>query len=83
MVGIYGYQSNEDKKLIRLIGAANTNSKYLFIMDARPKANAIGNKVTGAGYEKDYENCILQFMNIQNIHEMRASFGRLFNLVSR
>lgn len=42
----------------------------LFILDARPKVNAIANKANGGGYE-DYPNCELEFQNIQNIHVMR------------
>ena len=38
--------------------------------------------MTGAGYEKDYENCVVEFLNIQNIHEMRNSFIRFSNLVT-
>jgi myotubularin-related protein 1/2 len=45
------------------------------------KANALGNQVTGAGWEKDYENCIVQFMNIENIHEMRNSWTKLSNII--
>ncbi|CAF5090565.1 unnamed protein product, partial [Rotaria magnacalcarata] len=58
---------------------ANTNlnkGSELFILDARPKVNAIANKAQGGGYE-DYPECGLEFQNIQNIHVMRESLNKL------
>lgn len=34
-----------------MITATNDMSEWLYICDARPKANAFGNRVAGAGYE--------------------------------
>lgn len=48
----------------------------LFIIDARPKVNAIANKANGGGYE-DYPDCELEFQNIQNIHIMRERYKKI------
>lgn len=82
LVGLSIQTCAEDKKLINLIRATNPYGENLYIIDARPKANAIGNQlVQGAGWERDYEQCVVQFMNIENIHEMRTSFTKLLSLV--
>eukprot|EP01090_Pellita_catalonica_P023734 TRINITY_DN9933_c0_g1_i1.p1 TRINITY_DN9933_c0_g1~~TRINITY_DN9933_c0_g1_i1.p1 ORF type:complete len:726 (+),score=99.52 TRINITY_DN9933_c0_g1_i1:348-2525(+) len=51
----------------------------LYFMDARPKVNAMVNKLKGAGYESisAYENCEIRFLDIDNIHAMRKSFKKL------
>lgn len=64
-----------------LMEIANTNTRSnsrLFILDARPKVNAIANKANGGGYE-DYSNCDFEFHNIQNIHVMRECLNKLFS----
>jgi hypothetical protein len=57
----------------------NSNSN-LFILDARPKVNAIVNKPNGGGYE-NYSECELEFQNIQNIHVMRESLHKLHSII--
>ena len=49
----------------------------LHIVDARPYLNALANCTTGGGYENEkyYVNCKLSFMNIENIHVMRETWG--------
>jgi myotubularin-related protein 1/2 len=60
---------------------APSNGEKLMIVDLRPRANAEANRVIrGAGYEKNYKDCELQFLNIANIHVMRASFSKLMEL---
>ena len=81
LVGWNG-QSDDDQRLITQMRLANPSAEFFYILDARPKANAMGNQVAGAGWEKGYSNCVVQFMNIENIHEMRSSFNKLFNIVS-
>lgn len=51
-------------------------AKISYIVDARPKVNARANKVAGKGYEHSsyYPNCRILFMNIHNIHKVRASY---------
>ena len=54
----------------------------LLIADARPKINAIANKLKGKGYENTStykeENIELKFMGIGNIHVMRNSQRKIF-----
>jgi len=52
-------------------------------VDARPKVSAIGNVLgpTQGGYEHDYKNTEVRFLNIENIHNMRESWVSLFGLL--
>lgn len=46
----------------------------------RPRANAVANQVQGMGYENTdtyYKDCILEFLNIPNIHVMRESLNKM------
>ncbi len=52
----------------------------MFILDARPKVNAIANKPNGGGYE-NYPDCELEFQSIQNIHVMRESLHKLYSSI--
>ena len=64
-------KSPDDIDYLREIANTNVDPKArLFILDARPKVNAIVNKANGGGYE-DYQDCDLEFHNIHNIHVMR------------
>lgn len=75
-------KNKEDHDLINSILKTNQNKKNLIIIDLRPRANAEANRLAkGAGYEKNYENCELKFMNIHNIHVMRASFLKVIDLI--
>jgi hypothetical protein len=67
-------KNQDDIDFLHEIADANVNqgSKF-FILDARPKVNAIANKANGGGYE-DYPDCELEFHNIQNIHVMRERY---------
>lgn len=49
-----GKRSREDERYIQLIMDANAQAHKLFIMDARPSANAIANKAKGGGYVEFY-----------------------------
>ena len=53
-----------------------------YILDSRPKANAVGNQALGGGYEdtSQYENCQLMFLNIPNIHYIRDSLQKVLSL---
>ncbi|KAG9406972.1 hypothetical protein AC1031_001606 [Aphanomyces cochlioides] len=55
----------------------------LYIIDCRHQTSAYGNIALGAGFEiaEYYNNVPLLFMNIENIHSMRDSIRRLFELV--
>jgi uncharacterized membrane protein len=53
----------------------------VYIMDARPRINAVANQLKGLGYEKGYEKCSINFLNIQNIHKMREAENKLRKLM--
>eukprot|EP00727_Mastigamoeba_balamuthi_P011806 m51a1_g7248 hypothetical protein (1280) ;mRNA; r:130275-135432 len=79
-VGWSGSRSNTDEEYVEMVRATNTtNPKTLWILDSRPKANAVGNRARGGGYEDTacYPNCILEFEGIANIHAMRESYAKL------
>lgn len=79
LVGVGGKRSREDERYIQLIMDANAQSHKLFIMDARPMANAVANKAKGGGYESEdaYQNSEVIFLDIHNIHVMRESLRKL------
>ncbi|XP_059047434.1 myotubularin-related protein 2 [Achroia grisella] len=82
LVGVSGKRSREDERYVQLIMDANAQGNKLFIMDARPSANAIANKAKGGGYESEdaYQNAELVFLDIHNIHVMRESLRKLKEL---
>ncbi|XP_029644178.1 myotubularin-related protein 2 isoform X1 [Octopus sinensis] len=79
LVGVTGKRNKEDEQYIQMIMDANAQSHKLFIMDARPSANAMANKAKGGGYENEdaYHNAELIFFDIPNIHVMRESLRKL------
>jgi len=42
----------------------------------------MANRTTGGGYENDdnYRDCEISFLNIQNIHVMRESLRKIFDM---
>jgi len=76
--GING-RSPEDEKYINCILGANPGSKFVYIVDTRPKINAMYNRAAGKGYEAEafYPNTKFVFKGIENIHVMRDSLGKL------
>lgn len=82
LVGVAGKRSAADEKYIQMIMDANAQSHKLYIMDARPQANAIANKARGGGYESEetYPNSEISFLDIPNIHVMRESYRKLKDL---
>ncbi|CAH8483813.1 unnamed protein product [Dicrocoelium dendriticum] len=79
-VGVQGRRSAADEELVRQIRTANANANNLLIFDARPQMNAVANKSRGGGVENPtyYENVQYMFLNIQNIHAMRAALTHVF-----
>ncbi|CAF1504586.1 unnamed protein product [Adineta ricciae] len=74
-------KSQDDVEYLQEIANTNVNQgSKLYILDARPKVNAIANKANGGGYE-DYAECELEFHNIQNIHVMRESLNKLHSAI--
>ncbi|XP_066920210.1 myotubularin-related protein 2-like [Clytia hemisphaerica] len=83
-VGVGGVRRNkDDEKYISAILEANLQCHKLFIMDARPKINAVANQAKGGGYEdiEKYQNTELVFLDIANIHVMRDSLRKLKDMV--
>lgn len=52
------------------------NGKFLMVFDARPKLSAIGNRLTGKGFESSraYPFSKTYYCNIENIHAVRDSY---------
>lgn len=71
----------EDERLLDCIRETNPNSDILFVVDTRPKINAMVNKAQGKGYENEiyYENIKFHFFAIENIHVMRGSLQKLID----
>ena len=67
--------------MLKLIGSNLNNVK---IYDARPYLNAVGQQITGKGYEviQFYKNCDLEFLDIHNIHKIRDSLKKMFSAIS-
>uniref|UniRef100_A0A8C2F670 Myotubularin-related protein 6-like n=1 Tax=Cyprinus carpio TaxID=7962 RepID=A0A8C2F670_CYPCA len=73
----------EDEHMLQAISKANHNSRYIYVMDTRPKLNALANRAAGKGYENEdnYSNIRFQFVGIENIHVMRGSLQKLLEVV--
>ena len=84
LVGLTSKRNDADETYLNTIYRLNTNNALdkLFILDARPFVNAAANKGTGGGYESEdnYEKCQICFLNIQNIHVIRQSLNKIFDM---
>ncbi|KAJ8276513.1 hypothetical protein COCON_G00082650 [Conger conger] len=69
----------EDEQMLQAISRANPKSSFMYVMDTRPKLNAMANRAAGKGYENEdhYSNIRFQFVGIENIHVMRNSLQKL------
>ncbi|XP_066505012.1 myotubularin-related protein 7a [Hoplias malabaricus] len=69
----------EDEQMLEAIMKSNPGSRFLYVVDTRPKLNAMANRATGKGYESEdnYTNIKFQFIGIENIHVMRNSQQKL------
>lgn len=77
-------RSVEDEAMIQAIIDTNSNSSFMYLIDTRPKLNAVVNKAAHkGGYEstEHYTNIRYQFFNIHNIHVMRESLQKLTEAV--
>ncbi|XP_033365255.1 myotubularin-related protein 6 [Bombus vosnesenskii] len=72
----------EDEQMMYNILRTNPNSKYMYVVDTRPRINAFANRATGKGYENEnfYDNIKFHFFGIENIHVMRTSLNKLIEL---
>lgn len=71
----------EDEQMLNCILRANPNAKHMYVVDTRPRINAIANKAAGKGYENEnfYENIKFHFLGIENIHTMRNSLNKMID----
>lgn len=78
-VGVSGKRSKEDERYVQMIMDANAQSHKIYIMDARPSANAVANKARGGGYENEdfYQNADVVYLDIPNIHVIRESWRKV------
>ena len=74
-----GKRSEEDEAMLASFLRANPNRPYMYVVDTRPKINAMANRAAGKGYENTdfYQGVVFHFLGIQNIHVMRESQQKL------
>uniref|UniRef100_A0A8I4A210 Myotubularin related protein 6 n=1 Tax=Callithrix jacchus TaxID=9483 RepID=A0A8I4A210_CALJA len=72
----------EDERLLEAISKANPVNCYMYVVDTRPKLNAMANRAAGKGYENEdnYSSIRFQFVGIENIHVMRSSLQKLLEV---
>ncbi|CAG5076901.1 Similar to MTMR6: Myotubularin-related protein 6 (Homo sapiens) [Cotesia congregata] len=72
----------EDEQMLYHILCTNPNAKFMYVVDTRPRINAMANRAAGKGYENEnfYDNIKFRFFGIENIHVMRASLSKLIDL---
>ncbi|XP_040122048.1 myotubularin-related protein 8 isoform X1 [Oryx dammah] len=72
----------DDELLLEAIRQTNPGSQFLYVVDTRPKLNALANRAAGKGYENEdnYANIRFRFMSIENIHVMRNSLQKLLEV---
>ncbi|KAM6140397.1 LOW QUALITY PROTEIN: phosphatidylinositol-3,5-bisphosphate 3-phosphatase MTMR6 [Pterocles gutturalis] len=70
----------EDEHMLQAI-STNPSNRYMYVMDTRPKLNAMANRAA-EGYENEdnYSNIRFQFVGIENIHVMRSSLQKLLEV---
>lgn len=69
----------EDEQYMAAIKATNPRAEFMYVVDTRPRINAMANRAAGKGYENEafYENTKFQFFGIENIHVMRSSLQKI------
>ncbi|XP_036436217.1 myotubularin-related protein 8 isoform X1 [Colossoma macropomum] len=75
----------EDEQMLQAISQANPNCPFIYVVDTRPKLNAMANRAAGKGYENEdnYANIRFHFQGIENIHVMRSSLQKLLELCAQ
>jgi len=76
-----GNSLEDDQHVLKCINATNPHSSRLAVIDLRSKLAANANRIKGFGFEIDYADVDLHFMNIGNIHAVRSSFFKVLDLV--
>ncbi|XP_013105153.1 myotubularin-related protein 6 isoform X2 [Stomoxys calcitrans] len=69
----------EDEQMFEAIRKTNPNTDHMYVVDTRPRINALANRAAGKGYENEafYENIKFHFLGIENIHTQRTSLQKL------
>nr|XP_020485345.1 LOW QUALITY PROTEIN: myotubularin-related protein 7-like [Labrus bergylta] len=72
----------EDEQMLEAILRSNPRSDFMYVVDTRPKLNAIANRAAGKGYENEdnYSNIKFKFIGIENIHVMRNSQQKMLEV---
>ncbi|XP_047220662.1 myotubularin-related protein 7b isoform X1 [Girardinichthys multiradiatus] len=72
----------EDEMMLQAVMKSNPGSDFIYVVDTRPKLNAMANKAAGKGYENEdhYNNIKLHFIGIENIHVMRSSQQKIIDV---
>ncbi|TKR77849.1 hypothetical protein L596_018751 [Steinernema carpocapsae] len=75
----------EDEALMDHIAKTNPSCATLYLIDTRPRVNAMVNKVQGKGFEdvRNYSNMQFHFFDIENIHVMRNSLNRILDVCQK
>lgn len=75
----------EDEQLMDLIAKTNPACSTLYLVDTRPRVNAVVNMMQGKGFEdaRNYSNMRFHFFDIENIHVMRSSLQKLLEACQR
>ena len=80
-----GFNRKDDED-IKFITRITQYSRNFVVYDARPKLNAMANKLKGGGYENpsDYTEIKMEiiFCDIPNIHAVRSSYEKLLSSIS-
>ncbi|XP_072995261.1 phosphatidylinositol-3-phosphatase myotubularin-1-like [Typha latifolia] len=77
---VMNLRNDADEKLVAaLCTQTNRSRRKLYIVDARPRKNALANGAKGGGSESssNYFQSEVFFLGIENIHVMRESLNRL------
>ncbi|KAM4750736.1 myotubularin-related protein 7b isoform 2-T2 [Anableps anableps] len=72
----------EDELMLQAVMKSNPGSDFIYVVDTRPKLNAMANRAAGKGYENEdhYSNIRLLFIGIENIHVMRSSQQKIVDV---
>ncbi|KAM4662129.1 phosphatidylinositol-3,5-bisphosphate 3-phosphatase MTMR8 [Discoglossus pictus] len=78
----FSARCDDDEKMLDVICKANPDSPFMYVVDTRPKLNAMANRAAGKGYENEdhYPKIHFQFIGIENIHVMRSSLQKLLEV---
>ncbi|KAJ3614936.1 hypothetical protein NHX12_018505, partial [Muraenolepis orangiensis] len=78
----HSLQLEEDEQMLTAVMKANPGSDFIYVVDTRPRLNAMANRAAGKGYESEdhYANIKLHFSGIDNIHVMRSSQQKILDV---